>query len=139
MVGPGYRGYGPPRGTRGTYGPGMSFGEFGYGMNYGYALGAPYGGLGSLGYGFGYGVGPGFGPGGSRIYSSAYVTPGMNASISGYYPPFAVYGTQSRNPAVFPAPGPNDVRYNRGYGPPPQNYRGAGRPVYFPGPPRAPR
>jgi hypothetical protein len=100
-------GYAPPRATRGTYGPRMSFGEFGYRMNMGYAYGNPYGGLGSrYGYGFGYGFGPGYPPGGAAIYSSAYVTPGAGLN-GGYYPPWAVYGTTVPNPAVFPFPSPN--------------------------------
>jgi hypothetical protein len=85
----------------------MSFGEFGYRMNVGYAFGAPYGGLGSVGNGFGYGFGPGFPPGGSVLYGSAYVSPGTNSTFTGYYPPFAAYGNAYQNPAVFPPPAPN--------------------------------
>jgi hypothetical protein len=102
---PGVWGPGPRR-TYGTYGPRMSFGEFGYRMNYGYAFGNTYGGLGSLGYGFGYGLGPQFGPGGAVIASPASVTPGT-PPMSGYYPPWAVYGWTSPNPGVFPPGSPN--------------------------------
>lgn len=91
----------------GTYGPGMSFGRFAYAMNYGYAFGSPYGGLGTIGYGLGSGVGPGFGPGGSILYSSAYNAPGTNSAFSGYYPPFAAYGWAHQNSAIFPPPAPN--------------------------------
>jgi hypothetical protein len=88
----------------------MSFGQFGAALNSGYAFGSPFGGLGSFGYGFGSGVGPGFGPRGSLIYSSAYVAPGTNSFFSGYYPPFAAYGTNYQNPAIFPSPAPNHDR-----------------------------
>jgi hypothetical protein len=84
----------------------MSFGEFGYRMNYGYAFGAPYGGLGRYGYGFGYGFGPGYPPAGTQIYSSAFVTPGAGLNM-GYYPPWAAYGATIPNPAIFPYPAPN--------------------------------
>ena len=107
----GYPGFVAPRRPRGTYGRGMSFGEFGYRMNYGYAFGPPYGGLGTTNYGFGYGFGPGFPPGGATLYGSAYVSPGTNSSFSGYYPPFASYGTAYQNPAVFPSPAPNHGGY----------------------------
>lgn len=103
--------YVTPRRTRGSYGPGMSFGEFGYRMNYGEAFGNVNGGLGrGMGYGgFGYGVGPGFGPNGSILYQSAYVTPGMNAGLTGFYPPFAAYGNNAQNPAVFPLGSPRPI------------------------------
>jgi hypothetical protein len=116
---------------RGTYGPRMSFGEFGYRMNYGYAFGSPYGGLGTLGYGFGYGVGPGYGPVGSRIYSSAYVAPGTNLSFAGYYPPFASYGGNPQNPAIFPPPAPNYGRVVPGSGLAPYGYRVYSAPVQY--------
>ena len=90
----------------GTYGPRMSFGQFGYRMNMAYAFGNPYGGLGVMGYGFGAGFGPQFPPGGGVVYSSAYTTPGA-PPMSGYYPPFAVYGWTFQTPAVFPPGSPN--------------------------------
>jgi len=93
----------------------MSFGEFGYRLNYGYAFGSPYGGLGNVGYGFGYGFGPGFPPGGMTLNSSAYVSPGTNSAFTGYYPPFAAYGTAPQNPAIFPAPAPNYSTYRPAY------------------------
>ena len=108
---PGYRAYYPR--TRGTYGPRMSFGEFGARLNYSEAFGSPYGGLGSINYGFGYGFGPGYPPGGSTIYSSAYNVPSPNPVNSGYYPPFAAYGTGWQNPASFAAPGLNDGTFVR--------------------------
>jgi hypothetical protein len=114
FVFPGVR---PPRRTFGTYGPRMSFGEFGYRMNYGYAFGNPYGGLGSLNFGFGSGLGPQFGPRGALIYSSAYTTPGVPPG-SGYYPPFAAYGWTFQNPAVFPPGSPNYGGPGRLYPPP---------------------
>lgn len=105
---PAYAGSYPARENRGTYGPRMSFGAFGSRLNYGEAYGNPYGGMGSLNYGFGYGFGPGYPPGGAAIYSSAYNVPSPNPVNSGFYPPFAAYGTGWQNPAVFPSPGPNN-------------------------------
>lgn len=93
--------------TSGTYGPRMSFGEFGARLNRGYAYGSPYGGLGAINYGFGYGFGPGYPPGGSILYGSAYNYPSPKPALSGYYPPFASYGAAWQNPAVFPSPSPN--------------------------------
>jgi hypothetical protein len=97
------------RRTYGTYGPGMSFGEFGYRLNFGYAFGNPFGGLGNFGagYGFGSGVGPGFGPGGSILYLPAYNTFSMGSAFAGFYPPWAAYGYGTQNPAIFGFPGPN--------------------------------
>jgi hypothetical protein len=107
------------RRTVGTYGPRMSFGQFGYAMNYGEAFGNPYGGLDWLGFGFGYGIGPQFGPGGSVIYSSAYTTPGVPPS--GFYPPFAAYGWTYQNPATF---GPGSPGFTRPRSPYPYVPRG---------------
>ena len=98
----------------GTYGPRMSFGEFGYRMNAGYAYGNIYGGLGRYGYGSGYAFGSGYPPQGMQIYSSAYTTPGTGLA-AGYYPPWAVYASPNPNPAVFPYPGPNDEPPRRVY------------------------
>jgi hypothetical protein len=92
--------------TRGTYGPRMSFGEFGYRLNSGYAFGNPYGGLARFDYGFGSAFGTGYPPGGMQIYTSGYVTPGAGLA-AGFYPPWAVYAGLNPNPAVFPYPGPN--------------------------------
>ena len=99
------------RRTRGTYGPRLSFGEFGYRMNSGAALGSVYGGLGRMNPGFGIGFGPGYPAGGMAIYSAAYTTPGViNPTSAGYDPPYAVYPNRAMspmNPAIFSAPGPN--------------------------------
>ncbi len=111
--------YGTARLTRGSYGPGMSFGAFGMAMNRGEAYGNVYGGLGRLGtYGFGYGAAPGFGPSGAILYNSAYNTPGVAAGYQGFYPPWSAYGYGYQNPAIFGPPAPNwgrvgTVRYYR--------------------------